>query len=106
MTKNIIIAAQLVLLVWFGSAIVRLENYHYASMLQMCGEFDPLRVDEREKCLFSKQTRTKSHLSSTVRVAGPMSTYTAIIRWSREGAEGFAKGQYSRAHEWAFDGGA
>ena len=34
-----------------------------------------------------------------------MSTYTAIIRWSRDGAEGFAKGQYSRAHEWAFDGG-
>jgi organic hydroperoxide reductase OsmC/OhrA len=34
-----------------------------------------------------------------------VSTYTATIRWSRNGAEGFAKGQYSRAHEWAFDGG-
>jgi organic hydroperoxide reductase OsmC/OhrA len=34
-----------------------------------------------------------------------MSTYTATIRWSREGAPDFAKGQYSRAHEWAFDGG-
>jgi organic hydroperoxide reductase OsmC/OhrA len=34
-----------------------------------------------------------------------MSTYTATIRWSRKGAEGFTKGQYSRAHEWAFDGG-
>lgn len=34
-----------------------------------------------------------------------MSTYTATIRWSRDGAEGFAKGQYSRAHEWVFDGG-
>jgi organic hydroperoxide reductase OsmC/OhrA len=34
-----------------------------------------------------------------------MSTYTATIRWNRDGAEGFAKGQYSRAHEWAFDGG-
>ena len=34
-----------------------------------------------------------------------MSTYTAMIRWSRKGAEGFAKGQYSRAHEWVFDGG-
>jgi len=34
-----------------------------------------------------------------------MSTYTATIRWDRAGAEGFAKGQYSRAHEWAFDGG-
>ena len=35
-----------------------------------------------------------------------MSTYTAIVRWDRKGAEGFSKGQYSRAHEWAFDGGA
>jgi organic hydroperoxide reductase OsmC/OhrA len=34
-----------------------------------------------------------------------MSTYTATIRWHR-GSEGdFSKGQYSRAHEWAFDGG-
>jgi organic hydroperoxide reductase OsmC/OhrA len=33
-----------------------------------------------------------------------MSTYTATIRWSRKGGD-FAKGQYSRAHEWAFDGG-
>src|SRR5438045_4310982 len=36
----------------------------------------------------------------------PMSTYTATIRWSRTGDGDFAKGQYSRAHEWAFDGGA
>jgi organic hydroperoxide reductase OsmC/OhrA len=35
-----------------------------------------------------------------------MSTYTATIRWSRDGAQGFAKGQYSRAHQWAFDSGA
>src|SRR3954464_3272142 len=35
-----------------------------------------------------------------------MSTYTATIRWSREGADGFTKGRYSRAHQWAFDGGA
>ena len=34
-----------------------------------------------------------------------MSTYTATVRWDRKSAEGFAKGQYSRAHEWAFDGG-
>lgn len=35
-----------------------------------------------------------------------MSTYTATVRWSREGDGDFAKGRYSRAHEWAFDGGA
>jgi len=34
-----------------------------------------------------------------------VSTYTATIRWSRIGEGDFAKGQYSRAHEWAFDGG-
>jgi organic hydroperoxide reductase OsmC/OhrA len=35
-----------------------------------------------------------------------MSSYTATIRWSRKGDGDFARGQYSRAHEWAFDGGA
>ena len=35
-----------------------------------------------------------------------MSTYTATIRWTRKADGDFAKGQYSRAHEWAFDGGA
>src|SRR5689334_11303519 len=35
-----------------------------------------------------------------------MSTYTATVRWhSKESREGFAKGQYSRVHQWAFDGG-
>ena len=34
-----------------------------------------------------------------------MTTYTATIRWSRDGGADFAKGQYSRAHEWEFDGG-
>jgi len=35
-----------------------------------------------------------------------MSIYTATIRWTRDPSSDFAKGQYSRAHEWAFDGGA
>jgi len=35
-----------------------------------------------------------------------MSTYTATIRWTRDASTDFAKGQYSRAHQWAFDGGA
>jgi organic hydroperoxide reductase OsmC/OhrA len=35
-----------------------------------------------------------------------VSTYTATIRWSRTGGGDFTKGQYSRGHEWAFDGGA
>ena len=35
-----------------------------------------------------------------------MSTYTATVRWTRDPSTDFAKGQYSRAHEWVFDGGA
>jgi len=34
-----------------------------------------------------------------------MTNYTATIRWAAKPNEAFAKGQYSRAHEWAFDGG-
>ena len=35
-----------------------------------------------------------------------MTIYTATIRWARDPGTDFARGQYSRAHEWAFDGGA
>ena len=35
-----------------------------------------------------------------------MSTYTATIRWTRATSDEFAKGRYSRAHQWVFDGGA
>ena len=35
-----------------------------------------------------------------------MSLYTAAIRWSRRPDDRFLDGRYSRAHEWAFDGGA
>ena len=34
-----------------------------------------------------------------------MSTYSAKISWKSESPEAFAKNQYSRAHEWSFDGG-
>jgi organic hydroperoxide reductase OsmC/OhrA len=33
-------------------------------------------------------------------------SHTATIRWSRSGEGDFTKGQYNRAHEWLFDGGA
>ena len=38
-------------------------------------------------------------------LACQLSTYTATIRWTRKSDGDFTKGQYSRAHEWAFDGG-
>ena len=34
--KNLIIIGLLGLLVWFGTVIVRLENYHYALSLSAC----------------------------------------------------------------------
>jgi organic hydroperoxide reductase OsmC/OhrA len=34
-----------------------------------------------------------------------MTSYTATVRWSRSGAA-YTDGRYSRAHQWAFDGGA
>lgn len=34
-----------------------------------------------------------------------MSNYIATVRWKRDPSADFARGQYSRAHEWAFDGG-
>jgi hypothetical protein len=58
MTKNVIIALLSIALVWFGAAIVRLESYHYASMLQMCGPPDPLKTSKREACLEHAHTRT------------------------------------------------
>ena len=58
MTKNMVILLLSAMLVWFGTAIVRLENYHYASMLGMCGEVKPLLLVQREECLMAKQTRT------------------------------------------------
>ena len=35
-----------------------------------------------------------------------MATHTATIRWSASPGEDYAKGRYSRAHSWSFDGGA
>jgi organic hydroperoxide reductase OsmC/OhrA len=34
-----------------------------------------------------------------------MSSYIATIRWTRDPSTDFARGQYSRAHTWEFDGG-
>ena len=34
-----------------------------------------------------------------------MADYQATIRWQRQADEAFSDNRYSRAHEWAFDGG-
>jgi hypothetical protein len=56
--KNLIIAFLAAMLVWFGTAVVRLEKYHYASMLGMCGPVETLTLVERELCLQKAETRT------------------------------------------------
>ena len=58
MAKNVLIAILVGMLAWFGSAIIRLEQYHYASMLAMCGPMDPLTLGQRETCLQEAETRT------------------------------------------------
>lgn len=35
-----------------------------------------------------------------------MSRHTASVRWTRSAGDDFPRGRYSRAHAWAFDGGA
>jgi len=35
-----------------------------------------------------------------------MDLHTATVRWFASPGEDFARGQYSRAHSWSFDGGA
>jgi organic hydroperoxide reductase OsmC/OhrA len=35
-----------------------------------------------------------------------MATHTAKLSWRRKAGERFTDGKYSRAHDWAFDGGA
>ena len=60
MIKNIEIAALLVCVVVLSVTVVRLENFHYASVVGMCPEFkadDPLQTVKRHNCLHSTETR-------------------------------------------------
>lgn len=34
--RNIVIVGLLACLLWFGSAVIRLEQFHYATMLEAC----------------------------------------------------------------------
>jgi hypothetical protein len=57
--KNLAIIALLAMLLWFGSAIIRLERYHYASMLGMCDQHAGLAaLPERDRCIERTETRT------------------------------------------------
>jgi len=57
--KNLAIIALLAMLLWFGSAIIRLERYHYASMLGMCDQHAGLAaLVKRDRCIERTETRT------------------------------------------------
>lgn len=44
-----------VILIWFATAIVRLENYHYAVQAGFCADAD---LTQRDTCLKKIATRT------------------------------------------------
>ncbi|ODP36192.1 hypothetical protein [Sphingomonas turrisvirgatae] len=69
--RNLTIAILLALLLWFGSAIIRLERYRYAAMLGMCDRHSgELRRAKREQCLENTETRTNPlwHLAYGLRL--------------------------------------
>ncbi len=59
---KIIISVLVILLLWFGISIIRLENYHYAVQVGMCEnstEKNELKKHmAKEECLNNTQTRT------------------------------------------------
>ncbi len=60
-TERIIIIVLAILLIWFASAIIRLENYHYAVQVGICAnstQTDEFKKHmELENCLNNTQTR-------------------------------------------------
>ncbi|HJO67440.1 MAG TPA: hypothetical protein QF469_19145 [Sphingomonas sanguinis] len=56
--KGSIIVSLLILLFWFGAAIVRLENARYAASLGMCDQYRGVTLGERGACLEGARTRT------------------------------------------------
>ena len=61
MLKNLVIAALLIAVAWLSVTVVRLENFHYATVVGMCSEYkadNPLQTVPRHNCLHSTETRT------------------------------------------------
>lgn len=56
--ERTMIAVLLALLVWFGAAIIRLENFDYAAASGMCSEHLPKNGIAYIDCLNHAQTRT------------------------------------------------
>jgi hypothetical protein len=61
MIKNIVIIVLIVCVLALARTVIRLENYHYASVVGVCSEYkadDYLKSAQRQKCLNSTETRT------------------------------------------------
>jgi len=61
MVKNFFIFVLLALIFVLSAAVIRLENFYYASFVGMCSEFkidDPMQTVKRHNCLHAKETRT------------------------------------------------
>ncbi len=61
MQKNIIIILLVALVAWLSFTVIRLEKYHYASVVGMCSELSKNEIEQEIKqhsCLHSKETRT------------------------------------------------
>jgi hypothetical protein len=61
MIKNIVITVLIIYVLALTRAVIRLENYHYASVVGMCSEYkldDPLQSMQRQKCLSNTETRS------------------------------------------------
>jgi len=56
--KSVLIIVLIGMLVWFGSVIVRLENYRYANSIGMCSEH--VDLVQKSRCLNETETRTSS----------------------------------------------
>ena len=60
MAKNLSIAILLFVVFWLAAVVVRLETFHYASVVGMCSELKPddsLQTVKRHNCFHSKETR-------------------------------------------------
>jgi hypothetical protein len=61
MIKNIVIAVLIICVLVLTRAVIRLENFHYASVVGMCSEYkpdDPLQSMQRQKCFSKAETRS------------------------------------------------
>ena len=56
-----LVVGLVLLTIWLGSAVVRLENYRQVNLVGMCSQYniaDPIQRIQREDCLMKARTPT------------------------------------------------